>query len=124
MSIEDQFIANIRPECAFGLMRIFEERVRQIQQEGYAPAHDDKHEDESIALAAACYACPDHLDFSVVDGEQGEDAFPWPDGDKRATHTRKRRLAIAGALIAAELDRLDRAAAAQPRDHGADGGGE
>lgn len=79
-----------------GVALIAEERQRQISDEGYTPEHDDRHDREELARAAAAYAVPTQ---------------PWPwhsDGDRRSRHAgdRLRQLAIAGALIAAEIDRL------------------
>jgi hypothetical protein len=60
-----------------------------------------------MAITAACYAA-NGTDAEVT--VHGEDAFPWGScDDKRAKHSRLRQLAIAGALIAAEIDRLSRA---------------
>jgi hypothetical protein len=43
------------------------------------------------------------------DGEWQDNVWPWPaEFDKREKHGQKRSLEIAGALIAAELDRIER----------------
>lgn len=114
-----------------GVAAIGAERRRQVEVEGWAPEHDDEHTNGEMAIAAACYAwnAPRPLEI--------EDAWPWdrrwwkpttpevtivpcrcrsvsecnhcaiaPDALTRA---RMRDLAKAGALIAAEIDRLDRA---------------
>lgn len=79
------------------------ERQRQISVEGWTPEHDDEHSDGEMALAASCYACAGaNLDDAARD-------WPWDDswfkpGDQR------RNLVKAGALILAEIERLDRAA--------------
>ena len=79
---------------------IAEERQRQIDFEGFDAPHDDEpadHGHEELAVAAACYAAPDH----VKDG-----SWPWPVSHyKRIKHSRLKQLVIAGALIAAEIDR-------------------
>lgn len=103
-----------------GVELIAEERQRQISQEGWTPEHDDSHEGGEMAIAAACYAVAGMksaggADISVLSETMGDfgleyqEAWPW-DGrwDKRKRHDRKRQLVIAGALIAAELDRLSR----------------
>ena len=103
-----------------GIEAIAAERQRQIKQEGWTPEHDDSHTLGELALAAALYAIPYDTE---IDGERlitqddhiGLDmaleiACRWkikPHADKL------RRLEIAGALIAAEIDRLKRAAARQ-----------
>ena len=88
-----------------GAQMILNERHRQITEEGFDPAHDRLHTANELALAAACYA------VNGIDGVQvqewGEDAFPFVEEyDKRRKHDRIRSLVIAGALCAAELDRL------------------
>jgi hypothetical protein len=97
------------------------ERERQIEKEGWTFEHDDQHTDESLAMAAALYA-PPRDDLEVV--ERCKDCLtikrtfnPWPwwytasEGawDKRRKHDKMRRLQIAGALIVAEMERLERA---------------
>lgn len=85
-----------------GVRRISAERARQVAVEGWTPEHDDEHTNGILALAAAELA-----------------AYPWPVSHPHerdhcgsvAKHAgnRLRRLEIAGALIAAEIDRLIRA---------------
>lgn len=113
-----------------GVMLIEAERSRQVTEEGWDPGHDDEHEDGSLALAAVCYATPVRL----FERDERDSAVsfqdPWPeswdrDWDKRAvygdddelpdpsTYTDSERLDLlvkAGALIAAEIDRLTRKA--------------
>ncbi len=106
-----------------GSQRIADERKRQIEKEGYDAKHDAEHGDGSLALAAALYATPVRLyerdDFAA--GVSFRDPWPWENGDGRPypnrgnvvapNHTlsaakRIRQLEKAGALIAAEIDRL------------------
>lgn len=116
-----------------GIERIAAERQRQIDKERWTPEHDDEHEDGELALAAVCYAAPEpifvHEERSVqANSSRGIDSnvysyphrvvrgywdpWPWDDEwDKREKHDRIRQLTIAGALIAAEIDRLLRASA-------------
>ena len=104
-----------------GIERIAAERRRQVEQEGFDAKHDDDHDDESIALAAAAYASPCPL-YRIQPIGELSDGRPiaqeivdvWPESwhesyDKREEHSRIRQLEIAGALIAAEIDRLIRA---------------
>lgn len=85
-----------------GAERIRIERRRQRAVKGYDPDHDFAHDRGELALAAACYASPVPL---LTPG--GADPWPWDaEYDKRGTHGRERELEKAGALIAAELDRL------------------
>ncbi|HUX16326.1 MAG TPA: hypothetical protein VMW52_07615 [Phycisphaerae bacterium] len=88
-----------------GVERIAAERQRQIEQEGWTPEHDDKHVRWEMAVAAACYAV--HNTTAIVKDGAGNPGWPWDEKwDKRNKHNRIRRLEIAGALIAAEIDRL------------------
>lgn len=106
------------------LEMIKQERERQITQEGWTIEHDADHRDGELAMAAACYAAPEtiyaHKDaeigFFINSGDRGDrqlapegyyDAWPWElEADKRKKHDRLRRLTIAGALILAEMDRI------------------
>jgi hypothetical protein len=92
-----------------GVEMIAAERRRQIEQEDWKPTHDDTHEGEELARAAAIYAMPDHIRRS----EEIVTLWPWElDWWKPTPHDRVRELIKAGALIAAEIDRLLRAALA------------
>ena len=90
-----------------GAERIADERLRQIMAEGFTAEHDDGHILGELAAAAACYAAPG----SIYDVYR-EPLWPWPEEhDKRPDHAftdddRIRLLEKAGALIAAEIDRL------------------
>ena len=94
-----------------GAQRIAAERKRQIEVEGWTPEHDDNHADDSLSIAAACYAVaglnpPVEVQCCIDEEGCGTDAWPWSHDDgKRDKHPRIRRLEIAGALIAAEIDR-------------------
>ncbi len=89
-----------------GAQMIVKERDRQITEEGWTPEHDRRHTDNELAIAAACYAVNGIPGVSVY--EYGDsDAFPFvEEWDKRRRHGRLRSLVIAGALMAAEIDRL------------------
>jgi len=98
-----------------GAALIHNERMRQIEDEGWSPEHDDSHTDQSLACAATCYAMPPKR------GEPPEFDYRrsfWPDSlpskwFKPSRGNRTRELAKAGALIAAEMDRLFRLEAKQ-----------
>ncbi|MEV5054631.1 hypothetical protein MRBLRH13_000212 [Agrobacterium radiobacter] len=81
------------------------ERARQIEKEGWAPEHDDKYTNGELLEAAACYALHNGGDVDDAPG-----AWPWSRDFWKPT-SRQRDLEKAGALIAAELDRVIRAAA-------------
>jgi len=81
---------------------IAEERLRQIEAEGWTPEHDDEHGGGQLADAAACYA--------LAGGGMPEDMFmafwPWEGFWWKPTpRDPVRNLVKAGALIAAEIDR-------------------
>ena len=103
-------------ETETGINIIAAERKRQIEVKGYTPEHDDEHDLGELALAAALYALP--YDAKIGDEpflkqddfialhialETGCNFFVDPEPDKL------KRLAKAGALIAAEIDRVKRA---------------
>lgn len=88
-----------------GVDLITDERQRQITAEGWTPEHDAVHTDGSIAMAAACYALPDN--------ERRKYQLSWPQswGNnwwKPTPNDRVKELVKAGALIAAEIDRIRR----------------
>jgi hypothetical protein len=97
-----------------GIDLIVAERKRQIEKEKFDSTHDSQHESKELAWAAVCYAAPEpiyrcELPFGPRAGYTFTDPWPdwWdPEWDKREKHSDIRRLVIAGALIAAEIDRL------------------
>lgn len=95
-----------------GVELIASERQRQIDSEGWTFAHDDVHKHGLLALGAASYAMPPHyrrLRKSDATDEMVPDLWPewWP--WKPTPENRIRELVKAGAMIAAEIDRLQRA---------------
>ena len=99
-----------------GAALIAEERARQISEEGYGAGHDDAHRLGEIAWAAAWYAAPECTFKMSMNTEPGgvshahfDGCWPWErQSNRKALHSRIRQLAIAGALCAAEIDRLMR----------------
>ena len=91
-----------------GAEQIAAERRRQIDEEGWTEDHDAGHDNESLALAAAVYATPaDRRTFAFIDNAPA--MWPWHTDDFKPTpNNRVRELVKAGALIAAEIDRLQR----------------
>lgn len=85
---------------------VFDERRRQVEKEGWTPEHDDQHEDGAIAAAAACYAIG--KDSLINIGGHIVRLWPWEDWCWKPKD-RRRDLVRAGALIIAEIERLDRA---------------
>lgn len=111
----------IKYETGIGL--IAAERQRQIIEEQWDEDHDDTHDKSEMAIVAALYAVDGLKKIKVIGRVHksngggmdcdycGTDV--WPDSwdeqwDKRGIGTRIRRLSKAGALIAAEIDRLIR----------------
>lgn len=92
-----------------GIELIKEERQRQIEVEGWTAAHDSKHDMGQLAYAAVTYALPDFtISFQFKGVKIGIDPmFHWPfEKQWLKRGTRKQDLIKAGALIAAEIDRL------------------
>lgn len=91
-----------------GVTAIAQERRRQIEREGYAPSEDDGYTCGELAQAAAAYVL---WEWSEADDREAHLAIHWPGSwnpDAFKPKDRRSDLVRAGALIAAELDRLDR----------------
>jgi hypothetical protein len=110
-----------------GWQDIVAERRRQIEVEGWAPEHDDRHRSGQLATAAAVYALTGSSSgrASWDKGQEPsltEQIWSWDWSWFKPTGSARRDLVKAGALIIAEIERLDRALPAAPTP--ADGGGE
>lgn len=82
---------------------ILTERQRQISAEGWTPAHDDQHGDGSLASAAACYAMA-----GAYRNYEPREHWRWNDSWWKPSSDPRRNLEKAGALILAEMERIDR----------------
>lgn len=94
-----------------GAQMIAAERQRQIDSEGWTAEHDDEHSQGELAGAAVCY---------IVHALQQEDPYidddetwplpqwPWGRSWWKPSGDPTRNLTKAGALIAAEIDRIQR----------------
>lgn len=86
-----------------GIELIAEERKRQIEVEGFTAEHDNRWVGGELVMAAICYAqeggkSPEFRPFG----------FPWEkEWWKPSPDDRIRDLVKAGALISAEIDRLN-----------------
>jgi hypothetical protein len=93
---------------------ITSERARQIAFEGYDEDHDDKHAKGELTVAAICYlrvamthVYPDSHSAAAPVGPPSD--WPFSPAQYKPDWTSARgNLVKAGALIAAEIDRLDR----------------
>ena len=118
-----------RAGCSQAVIDVANERVRQVTAEGYTLEHDDEHIDGSIASVASCYALPPlkrlmakmrfprdvgrSADEPVIVRDEVAVPINWPQswhGSAWKARDRRRELVIAGALILAEIERIDRAA--------------
>lgn len=91
---------------------VLAERQRQVSVEDWAPGHDDEHVAGELALAAVCYALPPHQRYVGASPFRRTPTFwPWAGGWK--PKDARSDLIRAGALILAEIERLDRLAAQQ-----------
>lgn len=113
----------VRSSAWLGVDLIRAERERQISGEGWGPEHDDSHRSGELCDAAISYA---RAAAKQARGESHEylkemaaaAAVPWPweDGWWKPDADQIRNLVKAGALIAAEIDRLDRERRKTPND--------
>lgn len=91
------------------------ERERQKSVEGWTESHDDEHVGGDLACAAACYAIPEAHRRLVLKSMCGE-YIAWPfEWSAFKPKDARSDLIRAAALIVAEIERLDRAAAIRAR---------
>lgn len=101
-----------------GVIAILKERERQETVEGWTPEQDDSYTSGELISAAISYAGeagsiiwgPDGIGDCPVPGSAPED-WPWAPSWWKPSPDPIRNLEKAGALIAAEIDRLKRKAA-------------
>jgi hypothetical protein len=93
-----------------GAELIAAERRRQVAEKGYDAEHDDAQTDGSLLTAGILIAC-DVAGHALANVDPPDLNGPWPDA--LLLHVREkhagdevRQLVIAGAMIAAEIDRL------------------
>lgn len=99
------------PVASSGAELIAAERKRQIENEGFTPAHDLRYNRGELLLAGKCYANVPAL-------------WPWSSAWWKPSDDPVKNLVKAGALIAAEIDRLLRQTGTDtnaPRDGGGEG---
>lgn len=93
-----------------GIDLIAAERARQVSQEGWTPEHDDQHTYGELVTAAMCYAI--HASHQTrsrpTPGGLIDSRWPWERSWWKPSDDPVRNLEKAGALLAAEIDRLRR----------------
>jgi hypothetical protein len=84
------------------------ERLRQQQAKGYTPERDARYTSEELSEAAGCYLWAAHAVERphLYEVQLPPPAWPWPPAAWTPEPDRVGNLVKAGALIAAELDRL------------------
>ena len=108
------------PKTKTGVQVIADERKRQIESEGWTPEHDDEHNEAELTEAARSYCwahfCQTTLGATVKDLRIIPDCWPekWDRSWWKPSSDPIRNLARAGALIAAEIDRIQRKASTNP----------
>lgn len=93
-----------------GIEIIAQERLEQIEKHLFTAQNDSEYTSNELIRCAICYLMADNLD--LTQNEDGENLivsgyWPWAvKWWKPAPKNRIKELAKAGALIAAEIDRL------------------
>jgi hypothetical protein len=92
----------------------------QTNGEGYDHKHDDSHSGGELAFAAvgyalhAAYQSATKPEYKNVRTDYVPVGWPWEAAAWKPSSDRIRNLVKAGALISAEIDRLQREASAEP----------
>lgn len=87
------------------------ERWRQMESEGFSPEHDDKHQRGDLIAAAHAYIheAETQIVFDLPVSSRPPKKWPWEKEWWKPSPDPIRNLTKAAALIAAEIDRLQRA---------------
>lgn len=109
---------------SYGVQLISAERDRQIDSKGFSKEADDRYTNEELACAGSCYMLPDrHRHNHWLTRLWPKNwALTWWQPHPETIKGRIEELAKAGALAAAEIDRLERLLnhgrlATQNKDH-------
>lgn len=93
-----------------GIQIITEERARQISKEGWSALHDSEHIKGELSAAGASYAMAASVQIKLRRDTMADitppSQWPWDAEWWKLSDDPVRTLAKAGALIAAEIDRL------------------
>lgn len=100
-ALRDKLEADRAPATSAAALDVLAERRRQIEKEGWTPEGDDRHRSGEMAQAAACYA------IKSAGLSAPAKFWPWSVHWFKGSDPR-RCLVKAGALILAEIERLDR----------------
>lgn len=124
-------VANLLPDDSAvpltdAMTDVLAERRRQVKAEGWTPEHDDEHDGDEMAIAAACYALPEHVHKFRRQSDERSSERGLSDPDDIITRkvpklwpetwacwwwkpkSRRIDLVRAAALLIAEIERLDR----------------
>lgn len=99
-------MTNLVHTDSYGVALIAEERQRQVDVEGFTPEHDADHAEQDLVEAAVCYALAYRSDDPPFAGDPAGIRWPWDASWWKPSDDPVRNLVKAGALIAAEVDRL------------------
>lgn len=95
---------NLRRAATTGAAKIAAERQRQVEEEGWTAEHDDQYRESDLGIAASGY-----LYVGLTGNASRPIGWPWHPDWWKPSDDPVRNLVKAGALIAAEIDRLERA---------------
>lgn len=111
-------LVEMREPTATGALELIRaERERQIASEGWSLEHDDDHANGELACAAGCYAIVAGSPCDARNGRIHRGIVPnqwpwaaqwWKPSSGHQNSDRIRELVKAGALIVAEIERLER----------------
>lgn len=110
--------AHIELSFMTGIAAFEAERTRQLEIEGFTPQDDDKYQHGELVLAAKAYLMSPEERSMVGFDPNDRMHWPWDASWWKPSEDRRRDLEKAGALMAAEWDRLNRAAWRAAEDHG------
>ena len=107
-------------EMISGADLIAAERKRQVEAEGWTPEHDDEHNTGEMVDAAICYAdmALRQVSWSKPPLHKMLARWPWDPEWWKPSDDPLRNLVKAGALIAAEIDRVQRLASGSEANDG------
>lgn len=99
-------LTDTKGEYMTGAELIAAERQRQIDQEGWTPERDNAYQCGELRKAAYAYVI--YGENVLCPAGRPPACWPWAPEWWKPSHDPSRNLAKAGALLAAEIDRLER----------------